>query len=113
VLCERKRINMRFEVSINGEKACTAGIQDFGVLSAIVTRVKRNPNKVNPSKLKNSTLEEFLEELTEIEITGLDSNDSAGEHGKHVHWLRQVLKAGDEIIIRVLPPGESDAPMGS
>jgi hypothetical protein len=101
---------MRFEISINGQKVCTAGIEDFGVLSTTITRVKRNPNQADPAKLKNSTLEEFLEELTEVNVTGLDSNDSAGEHGKHVSWLRQPLKAGDEVLIRVLPPGESDAP---
>ena len=56
------------------------------------------------------TLEESLKELTEINVTGLDSNDSAGEHGKHISWLKQELKAGDEIVVRILPPGESDAP---
>ena len=104
---------MRFEVSINGEKVCTAGIRDYGVLSTTVTRVKRNPSQVDPSKLRNSSLEDFLEELTEINVTGLDSNDSAGPHGNHVSWIKQALKAGDEVVIRILPPGEADAPIES
>jgi hypothetical protein len=66
------------EISINGQKVCTAGIEDFGVLSTKITRVKRNPSQAHPVKLKDSTLEEFLEELAEINVTGLDSNDSAG-----------------------------------
>jgi hypothetical protein len=52
---KEREYNMRFEVLINGEKVCTAGIQDYGVLSTTITRVKRNPNKAEKSKSPKKT----------------------------------------------------------
>ncbi len=101
---------MRFEITINGEKLCTAGIEGYGVLSTTITRVKRNPGQVDSAKLRNMSFEETLREVAEINVTGLDTNDSAGGRGKHVGWLVGELEVGDEIVVRVLPPGESDIP---
>ncbi len=39
---------MRFEITINGEKICTVGIEGYGVLSTTITRVKHNPSQVDP-----------------------------------------------------------------
>ena len=86
-----------------------AGVEGFGVLSAILTRVKRNPTKVNAKKLQNSTLEEFVKEKVELEVGGLDSNRDDID-GEHFHYLRDSLKPGDEILIRILPPGDHDEP---
>jgi hypothetical protein len=52
-----------FEVSLNGKRVCTAGVQDFGVLSAIVSWVRRRPAQSRDGK----TIEE---ELT-VEVGGL------------------------------------------
>jgi hypothetical protein len=30
---------LTFEVSLNGKRSCVAGVEDFGVLSAILTHV--------------------------------------------------------------------------
>jgi hypothetical protein len=54
---------MRFEITVNGVHKCIVGVPDFGVLSAILTRVKRNPARANLNKFKNSTPEEFLSRL--------------------------------------------------
>jgi len=102
---------MRFEVFVNGKKTLIAGIDGFGVLTAILTRVKRNPRRVDLSRLENCTFEQFLEEKVDLQVGGLDSNDQTGEHGQNVVWLKQVLQPGDEVTFRVLPPGQADPPL--
>lgn len=92
---------MRFEVLLNGKSLCIAGTPDFGVLSAIVTRVKRNPDD---EKLVDAP-DRFFKEFVELSVGGLDSSER-----KSLHWLRECLKQGDEVTIRVLKPGEYDAP---
>jgi hypothetical protein len=97
---------MRFEITVNGVHKCIVGVPDFGVLSAIMTRVKRNPARANLNKFKNSTREEFLREKVELEVGGLDS--SSNDHdGDHFNYLREELKPGDEVLNRglVISPG--------
>ena len=36
-------MNVRFEVSVNGKRLCTAGLDSYGVLSAVLSSVERNP----------------------------------------------------------------------
>jgi hypothetical protein len=101
---------VRFEVLINGKRICTAGVNGYGVLSAVLSRVKRNPTQVTPTALENTTLERFLAELVEFEVGGLDSSDAAGEHGQYLTWHKRPMQVGDEVTIRILPAGESDPP---
>lgn len=97
---------MRFELIINGEKICVSGIKEFGVLTAILSWVKRNPELYDPEN--HGTFEEWAEEELTLRLGGLESNNP--QIPKHVEWVRAALKAGDEIILRVLPPGEADLP---
>lgn len=99
---------MRFQILINGEKQCTAGVGDFGVLSTTVTHVKRNSNKIKPNN--DSLAEEVFRENIEIEVGGLDSNIESEEYDRHFNYLKRKLKAGDEIKIKILGPGEYDEP---
>jgi len=73
-----------FEVSINGKKGTTAGVGDYGVLSAIVSWVKR---RVDGS-----------EEMT-FEVGGLISDDRQTEN---LRWLCENLNIGDEVTIRIV-----------
>src|SRR5207244_13340347 len=57
-----------FEVSLNRKRVCTAGVPDFGVLSAILSWVRRRPDQSRGGK----TIEE---ELT-AEVGGLHSEVS-------------------------------------
>lgn len=76
-----------FEISVNGEKLCTAGIGDKGVLSAIINGPKR-PN---------------------LSVGGL-AND------EHLHWLEREagfgLKVGDEVTVRIVEADCVDEPVG-
>ncbi len=89
-----------FEVSINGKRMCTAGIADFGVLSAILSWARRRPENSRDGK-------NIEEELT-FEVGGLDSTDSAVS--EHIKWLATPLQVGDTVSIRVIERDEVEAP---
>ena len=81
---------MCFEVSLNGEKLAVAGINEFGVLTTIITWVRK----------LNTENEEI-----ELNLSGLDS-----ETREQLKWLNQPLSCNDEILIRIVE-AESDKPL--
>lgn len=94
-----------FEVRVNGKVVCTAGVGDLGVLTAILTWVKREPSDC-PEGVE---IAEWSEETLDLNIGG-----SIG-HGKHGHafldWIsHQRMSVGDEITIRILNQPQCDPP---
>lgn len=86
---------MRFQVLINGQPACIAGIDGPGVLGAVVDRVQRGTEG----------------EKLSLRVSGLGRYDPDVERDCYADWLhRNDLKAGDEITIRILPEGQYDPP---
>jgi len=73
-----------FEVFLNGERLCLAGIAGNGVLSMVLNHVERNADR-----------DEFLE------VGGL-----VGSTGEHVDWTNRRLSTGDEVVVRII---ESDS----
>jgi hypothetical protein len=86
-----------FKLSINGEYKCTAGVRDFGVLSAGITWVRRKPEKARDGK----TIEE---ELT-ADLGGLDSKSN-----EYLKWFSQRLRVGDRVSIEVVETKRADKP---
>jgi hypothetical protein len=86
-----------FQVAVNGSEVCTAGISDFGVVSAIVTWVRR-------TRAKSTDGKSIEEELT-FDVGGLDS--AAGEH---LNWFRTTLNVGDTVTVWILDNAHVDAP---
>ena len=82
-----------FEVSTNGIRLCTAGLNGKSVLSAIVTHV----DVIDPGPKPRRKLD--------LVISGLDS-----ETKEHMNWRRVDLKRGDRIEIRVIESTTADAP---
>ena len=77
-----------FEVYLNEELLCTAGIGDDGVLSTIVTHVKgHGHNEVS------------------LRVGGLNSPKK-----EHVIWKSLDLKAGDEVRVRITDSDKIDEP---
>jgi hypothetical protein len=106
----RQRTGLRFEVFINGRRACISGIEGYGVLDVILTRVKRNPEAYpgkdkHPLKLSKAA---WSREHIDVSVGGLDSTTD-----EYLHWLRRNLGIGDEIWIKLLPPGKCDSPKGN
>lgn len=104
-----RRAGLRFQVLINGRRACVSGMDGYGVLSVVLSRVKRNP-KAYPGKNKHPhkmTKAEWSRESIEFSVGGLDSIAD-----QHLHWLRRDLRIGDEVAIKLLAAGQYDAPKG-
>jgi hypothetical protein len=93
-----------FEISIDGQKACTAGVSPSGVTSVIanwVRRPSRDPTSGEP------IIDRFEEELT-LDVGGL-TQDADGA-SVHVRWLRQPLKPGQRITVAVIETEAADPP---
>ena len=88
-----------FEVSLNGKRACVAGVEGFGVLSAILSWVRRHPEK-----RRGRTAEEGLT----IDVGGLRSEDSGP--GEHLRWLSRSVRVGDRVSIRIVDTLKVDVP---
>lgn len=76
------------EVTLNGERLCSAGVGTEGVLTAILTWVRRRG--------------EDNEECS-LSVGGMKSST-------HVRWLQEDLRVGDEVGIKILDRTEVDSP---
>jgi hypothetical protein len=99
---------LRFEVFVNGAPVAVMGTNEFGVLSAIVGWVKRNPAAITDELRSNPKFDEaaFLSETCDLQLGALDSTSD-----RHASWKGTPLRPGDEVTIKVLPGGEYDDPL--
>jgi len=93
-----------FEISIDGQKACTAGVASSGVTSVVASWVRRPSGDVAPGAPSG---DRFEEELT-LDVGGL-THDPDGAP-VHVSWLRRPLKPGQQLIVSVVETEVADAP---
>ena len=100
---------MRIEISINGEMKCIAGLGGYGVLTSILTWVKRDPLVVERNNKKGADYLQLSEESLDLAVNGLTSDND--ETDAHLHWINENISEGDEITIRILGPGPSDKPI--
>jgi hypothetical protein len=95
----KQKPSPRFEVSINGRRACISGLDGDGVLTVVLCRVKRSVESY-PGKKKHP-LEwgkaAWSKERIDLSVSGLDSPSD-----QHVSWLRRDLAVGDKITLKVV-----------
>jgi hypothetical protein len=67
-----KTAPVRFEILKNGRRLAVTGIEKFGVLSAVISWIRRNPANVTSEMRRDDGFDElqFLREICEIEIRG-------------------------------------------
>jgi len=87
-----------FEVTLKGEPRQRCGIKGWGVISIVVSMVKRSRGEGR----KTASDEEII-----LEIGGLQKKPSGTRHFK---WKTCPLKIGDEITIRVKNATAFDKP---
>ena len=92
-----------FEVSIDGRKACTAGVP-AGVTSVVATWVRR---PLRDSDSDQPAGGRFEEELT-LEVGGL-THDPDGA-SVHLRWLRQPLAVGQLVTLAVVETEATEPP---
>jgi hypothetical protein len=83
-----------FEIYVDGEKLCTAGVGGTGVLTAITTWVNRG----NPAQGQ-----------TDLRVGGL-AHTQPGQGRAQVDWVHRLLQLGSEVRIRVIETGRVDEP---
>jgi hypothetical protein len=88
-----------FEVFLNGKKVCTAGVGDLGVLTAMLTWVRREDKNTEIRESRN-----VEEELT-LNVGGFVSS----KH-EHVCWSESKLTVGDDVCVRVVDLESVDLP---
>ena len=86
-----------FEISINGKPVCTAGVNDVGMLLALVELSKRK------SQSKGKSNRDYLK----LRVGGSETNDGRLEQ---VNWLNRRVKVGNEIKIRIVEASRFDKP---
>ena len=89
-------MSTRFEILKNGERICVSGINGDGVLSVGLSYVKHADQ----------------EGAHDLHIGGLGMFDGSQKRQHHAAWRAPRISPGDEITIRILPPGEFDEPLG-
>ncbi len=99
--------NIRFQVLVNGVQRATAGLETVGVLSVIVGWVRRDPAAAPKGLLTSPGFQadDWVGNTIDVSLSGLDSKD-----GEHIDWFNSTLEVGDEVVVRILPPGEFDPP---
>lgn len=79
-----------FEVEVNGEKICLAGVGEFGVLTTIVSWVRTGAMVAEEGEQVNKL---------ELHVGGLKE---AGSASAHITWLNKNLVLDDEIKVRIV-----------
>src|SRR5260370_14836191 len=80
-----------FEVFLNGERFCLAGIAGRCVLTVIIDHVK---GKIDPV------------DDVDLHVGGLISDTD-----EHVNWGRTQLSTGDEVRVRIIESDSADEPI--
>ena len=93
-----------FEIAIDGQRACTAGVGEQGVATVMASWVHRpdyDPDSGDPIPGR------FAEELT-LEAAGMVHDPDGAS--VHLRWLRQPLRVGQQVTITVVDTDHVDAP---
>jgi hypothetical protein len=95
-----------FEVQINGQVVCNAGVGDLGVLTAVLKWARRDPNDC-PEGLD---LKEWSAQELDLSIGGTVGHEKHGH--QFLDWVRdRRVSVGDDIRIKVLDEPECDPPI--
>jgi hypothetical protein len=84
------------EVSINGEVALTAGVEDWTLIHADILALRAN--------------EKIEEDRFEIKVDGMPQQVTQGQH-EHIRWGTKRLQLGDVIQVRLIETESVDPPI--
>jgi hypothetical protein len=87
-----------FDVFLNDQKLCRAGVGHTGVLDAMVTWVKLTGAAATSARRAHAPVEE-----TRLHVGGLT-------HDTHQRWVQRMLSVGDRVTVAVASARGADAP---
>lgn len=93
-----------FEISVDGEKLCTAGVSDLGVTSVLASWVRRAARNAASGEPIPGGFEEELR----LEVGGL-THDPDGA-AVQLKWLQEPLHVGQRITLAVVETNQVDPP---
>jgi len=94
----RKSFHVAFDVFVNGKKLCRAGVGELGVITAIVSWVRR---AASASENASANSEELL-----LEVGGLYHD--AARSNVHKRWAHLYLAPGDRVNVRIVRAASFD-----
>ena len=93
-----------FEIWINGEKICTAGVDsDLGMLTSFLSWTKRDVSRL-PAEMRSEVSGEELK----LVING--QRNLGQNQFENVQWQGCELKPGDEVRIAIIETDQADRP---
>ena len=93
------------EVYRNGEKLCTAGIGEFGLLDARVMWLSHEPEMLARRAADGRSPRQPV--TLDLAVGGAVGD---GTEFEHLDWVKEALAVGDEIRILVVDTDAADAP---
>lgn len=87
-----------FDVFVNDQKLCRAGVGNDGVLDTIVTWVKLTGEAAKTARRSNAPVEQ-----TTLHVGGLS-------HHAHQRWVQRMLTVGDRVTVAVASARHADRP---
>jgi hypothetical protein len=94
-----------FEIEVNGISLATAGTDDLSVLTAMIDAVGKLGSQSQGSS------EHKTDYHIELSVGGLTARAAAQD--EHLKWIKQNLKPGDVVTIKILESTAVDAPMSA
>ena len=96
-----------FDIFLNGERVCTAGVEsDFGMLTAVFSWTKRDLAML-PNEIRSEVPVEDLKMI-------VSGQKSLGENRfENLQWQGRELQPGDDIRIRIVEADQVDMPESS
>lgn len=94
---------IRFEVLVNKERLCVAGVHGMGVLSAVLFWIQRQSLQ-RAAELSLEDKDDLI-----LEVAGLENFGHS--ELEHLKWIRRSLNPGDEVTIRILNGADFDPPL--
>jgi hypothetical protein len=89
---------LAFEVLIDNQRMCVAGMDDWSVMSVIVSAVReRDGDTPRPGEL-------------DVTVGGLSEEDSNGV-SHHARWGRVKLAIGSQVTINIVDNDQTDPPI--
>jgi len=82
-----------FDVLLNGQPRCRAGVERGGVLTAVLSWLSPEDSRGHPRR----------EELW-VRVGGINHPD------EQVEWLQDALQVGDEVTIKIVQADKADEP---